>query len=70
MKGGSMSERKLGSVTYREVGEDYFDKRGLRRHAGVTSLWALGVGAVISASTTDGTSASEPVDSGACWSPA
>ena len=43
-----MSERKLGSVTYREVGEDYFDKRGLRRHAGVTSLWALGVGAVIS----------------------
>ena len=26
---------KLGSVTYREVGQDYFDKRGLRRHAGV-----------------------------------
>jgi len=43
-----MSERKLGSVTYREVDQDYFDKRGLRRHAGVTSLWALGVGAVIS----------------------
>jgi ethanolamine permease len=43
-----MSERKLGSVTYREVGEEYFDKRGLRRHAGVLSLWALGVGAVIS----------------------
>lgn len=43
-----MSERKLGSVTYREVGEDYFDKRGLKRHAGVLSLWALGVGAVIS----------------------
>jgi ethanolamine permease len=40
--------RKLGSVTYREVGEDYFEKRGLRRHAGVWSLWALGVGAVIS----------------------
>jgi ethanolamine permease len=48
MKGGSMSERKLGSVTYREVDQDYFDKRGLRRHAGVWSLWALGVGAVIS----------------------
>jgi hypothetical protein len=30
-----MSERKLGSVTYQEVGEDYFEKRGLRRHAGV-----------------------------------
>ncbi|MGH2681316.1 MAG: amino acid permease [Actinomycetota bacterium] len=43
-----MSERKLGSVTYREVDEDYFQKRGLRRHAGVWSLWALGVGAVIS----------------------
>ena len=41
-------ERKVGSVTYREVGQEYFDKRGLRRHAGVWSLWALGVGAVIS----------------------
>jgi ethanolamine permease len=44
----TMSERKLGSVTYREVDQEYFDKRGLRRHAGVWSLWALGVGAVIS----------------------
>jgi ethanolamine permease len=43
-----MSERKVGGVTYREVGQEYFDKRGLRRHAGVWSLWALGVGAVIS----------------------
>jgi ethanolamine permease len=43
-----MSERKHGSVTYREVGEEYFEQRGLRRHAGVWSLWALGVGAVIS----------------------
>ncbi|HET8526157.1 MAG TPA: amino acid permease [Actinomycetota bacterium] len=43
-----MSERKVGSVTYQEVGEEYFEKRGLRRHAGVWSLWALGVGAVIS----------------------
>ncbi len=42
------SERKVGSVTYQEVGEEYFKKRGLRRHAGVWSLWALGVGAVIS----------------------
>ena len=31
-----MSERrKVGSVTYREVGQDYFEQRGLRRHAGV-----------------------------------
>jgi ethanolamine permease len=43
-----VAERKLGSVTYQEVGEEYFAKRGLRRHAGVWSLWALGVGAVIS----------------------
>ena len=43
-----MSERKVGSVTYKEVGEDYFKNRGLRRHAGKWSLWALGVGAVIS----------------------
>jgi ethanolamine permease len=41
-------QRKVGSVTYQEVGEEYFEKRGLRRHAGVWSLWALGVGAVIS----------------------
>jgi ethanolamine permease len=44
-----MAERKkVGSVTYREVGREYFDQRGLRRHAGVWSLWALGVAAVIS----------------------
>ncbi len=43
-----MSERKVGSVTYQEVGQDYFEQRGLRRHARVWSLWALGVGAVIS----------------------
>ena len=41
-------QRKVGSVTYKEVGEEYFQQRGLRRHAGVWGLWALGVGAVIS----------------------
>jgi ethanolamine permease len=40
--------RKVGGVTYREAGADYFEQRGLRRHAGVWSLWALGVAAVIS----------------------
>ena len=40
--------RKVGAVTYREADSDYFAKRGLRRYAGVWSLWALGVGAVIS----------------------
>ena len=43
-----MSERKVGSVTYKEVGEEYFQKRGLRRHAAFWSLWSLGVAAVIS----------------------
>jgi ethanolamine permease len=41
-------KRRIGSVTYEEVGQDYFQKRGLRRHAGMWSLWGLGVGAVIS----------------------
>jgi ethanolamine permease len=41
-------EKKVGSVTYREVGQDYFQKRGLRRHAAFWSLWSLGVAAVIS----------------------
>ena len=40
--------KKVGSVAYREAGAEYFEKRGLRRHAGVWSLWALGVAAVIS----------------------
>ncbi len=36
------------SFTYTEADSDYFDKRRLKRFAGVWSLWALGVGAVIS----------------------
>ena len=35
-------------VSYEKVGPEYFEKRGLRRHARAWSLWALGVGAVIS----------------------
>lgn len=41
-----MSEKS--GVSYTRVDESYFQKRGLRRYAGVWSLWALGVGAVIS----------------------
>ena len=41
-------KKKLGHVEYQDVGQTYFDKRGLRRHARAWSLWALGVGAVIS----------------------
>ncbi|HKP60650.1 MAG TPA: amino acid permease [Polyangiales bacterium] len=40
--------KTVGSVTYRSTDADYFDKRGLKRHARIWSLWALGVGAVIS----------------------
>lgn len=32
---------------YQNAGAGYFEKRGLRRHARVLHLWALGVGAVI-----------------------
>ena len=35
-------------VEYDQVDDAYFDRRRLRRHARVGSLWALGVGAVIS----------------------
>jgi ethanolamine permease len=42
-----MTEGQQG-VKYEKVGDDYFEKRKLRRHAKVFSLWALGVGAVIS----------------------
>jgi len=36
------------SHAYEDVDDGYFEKRGLRRYARVWSLWALGVGAVIS----------------------
>ena len=35
-------------VRYEDVEDAYFEKRGLKRYARVWSLWALGVGAVIS----------------------
>ena len=41
-------ERRPGGVRYAEAPDGYFERRGLRRYAGVWSLWALGVGAVIS----------------------
>ena len=43
-----MSENTPRGVTYRAPDETYFEERGLRRFAGAWSLWALGVGAVIS----------------------
>ncbi len=41
-------KRHEGGVSYHIPGADYFSNRELKRHAGVFSLWALGVGAVIS----------------------
>src|SRR5262245_34827516 len=44
-----MAERRHeGGVSYHVPGKDYFAKRELRRYAGLFSLWALGVAAVIS----------------------
>jgi ethanolamine permease len=44
-----MSDKKqVGSVTYAQAGQEYFAKRGFKRYARIWSLWALGVGAVIS----------------------
>ncbi|MGC4065237.1 MAG: amino acid permease [Polyangiaceae bacterium] len=43
-----MAPQKVGSVTYQVKDRGYFEKRGLKRHARLWSLWALGVGAVIS----------------------
>jgi amino acid transporter len=48
MAGKMAEKRHEGGVSYHIPGGDYFTKRELRRHAGVFSLWALGVGAVIS----------------------
>lgn len=42
------AKKHEGGVSYHIPGSDYFEKRELSRHAGVFSLWALGVGAVIS----------------------
>ena len=44
-----MSEKEtVSGIQYQNVDAEYFEKRGLKRHARVWSLWALGVGAVIS----------------------
>jgi ethanolamine permease len=40
--------KATAGVTYTTVDETYFEARRLKRHARVWSLWALGVGAVIS----------------------
>lgn len=44
----SDTKRSAAGVTYRPAGEGYFEKRQLRRSAGVWGLWGIGVAAVIS----------------------
>ncbi len=43
-----MAGKRRDGVEYAAVEAEYFQRRGLRRHARTASLWALGVGAVIS----------------------
>ena len=45
---GGIHDRHTGGREIRDPRQGYFEKRGLQRYAGVWSLWALGVGAVIS----------------------
>jgi len=40
--------KSSGGVTYQHAGEEYFDKRKLKRAAGFWGLWGIGVAAVIS----------------------
>lgn len=46
--GRPSGDSAVDGVTYETVDDAYFQRRGLKRYAGVFSLWALGVGAVIS----------------------
>jgi len=45
---GLVSQKGSGGVVYQQANSEYFDKRGLQRHAGSWGLWGLGVAAVIS----------------------
>jgi ethanolamine permease len=43
-----VSKNSVQGASYKKVAVDYFEKRGLQRHAGSWGLWGLGVAAVIS----------------------
>ncbi|WP_127818692.1 amino acid permease [Microbacterium sp. CPCC 204701] len=47
-RASSASSAKVSGATYTRAGEGYFEKRGLKRAAGVWGLWGLAVAAVIS----------------------
>ena len=44
----SGTKNSVSGVTYTKAGEGYFEKRQLKRSAGVWGLWGLGIAAVIS----------------------
>ncbi|MFE5407623.1 amino acid permease [Microbacterium sp. NPDC056569] len=44
----SAGSAKVAGATYTRAGQEYFEKRGLKRAAGVWGLWGLAVAAVIS----------------------
>jgi ethanolamine permease len=48
MSQSSSESRKVAGATYNAAGQEYFEKRGLKRSAGVWGLWGLAVAAVIS----------------------
>lgn len=48
MSQASNDSRKVAGATYTRAGQDYFEKRGLKRSAGIWGLWGLAVAAVIS----------------------
>ncbi|GAA1918954.1 amino acid permease [Microbacterium aoyamense] len=48
MSQSSNESAKVAGATYTRAGQDYFEKRGLKRSAGIWGLWGLAVAAVIS----------------------
>ncbi|WP_137845778.1 amino acid permease [Microbacterium sp. 2FI] len=48
MSQSSEGSAKVAGATYTRAGNEYFEKRGLKRSAGVWGLWGLAVAAVIS----------------------
>ena len=59
-------DHRPGGVTYAEIDEKYFEQRGLKRHARIWSLWAVGVGAVIPATFRGGIWESPPAAGAGC----
>ncbi|NYF18386.1 ethanolamine permease [Microbacterium sp. AK009] len=48
MSQSKSESQKVAGATYTRAGQEYFEKRGLKRAAGIWGLWGLAVAAVIS----------------------